>query len=53
MVQETGVAELLLLLLGVFNPGLREQAGSDDSWKPDSIGHSIGVGVIATGCSGS
>ena len=47
MIQETGVAGLLLF--GLLCPGWIELAGSEDLWEPDSTG----VGVIATGCSGS
>ena len=51
MIQETGVAGLLLLLFKVLCPGWIELAGSDDSWEPGSTGLSVGTGVIATGCS--
>ena len=53
MVQEIGVAGLLLLLFGVLCPGWIELAGGDDSLEPGSTGHFVGVGIIATGCSGS
>ena len=56
VVEEIGVVGLLLLLLllfGVLCPRWIELAGSDDSWEPGNTGHSLGVGVIATGCSGS
>ena len=54
MVQETDVARLLFLLLfGVLCPGWIELARGDDSLEPGCTGHFAGVGIIATGCSGS
>ena len=53
MVQETGIAGLFSLLFEILCRGLIELAGSDDSGELSSTGHSVGIVVIATGCSGS
>ena len=41
------------MLFGVLCSDWIELAGSDDSLEPGSIGHSVGVGIIATICSAS
>ena len=51
MVHETG--NVGMLLSGALYPGWSELAESDKLWEPGSTRHSVGVGVIATGCSGS
>ena len=42
-----------MLSFGVLCPGWIELSRSDDSREPNSTGHSAGLDVSATSCSGS